>query len=145
MSALSIFSTAWLSNLASVFGKTLYQRKKLASNFTTTGVVTGLTFNNLVVGETYSLFYHLKENTSGVGAFACTVYNGATILTTFNAQSVPSNFTWSINAGKFVAVSTTVTIDITTNTRQIAGDGTNSSSYAELTKHTNTELTSLWT
>jgi hypothetical protein len=94
----SLFSTAWLAKLQSLFGITRYQTKTLASNITAIGVITQLSFNNLQAGKTYRLSGYVGV-TSAVATDDPTVYatdpSGNTLFLTGSANTPAGQFIYT--------------------------------------------------
>lgn len=123
--------------------KNRWQRKNLGSGFTSTGTITGLSFNGLTVGKTYRY--------SGVASIAMTasrdavslnIRDGATTLRSaepIKEKATPGNeienISWSWNV-IFTAASTTCDLNVTSNAASTSFD---TNSYATLEELNNFE------
>lgn len=123
-----------------------WQRKALGSSFTSTGEITGLKFNNLVVGKTYrySGTLGLSLNNAARDALAIEIRQGSTNIDTaepIKEKSSPSNeienLSYAFNV-IFTATQTTANINVTANSASTAIDTTSWAMIEELNDYDET-------
>ena len=130
-----------------------FERKALTSDVTGTGVLSDLTFNNLVTGKFYRISgqFLQRDDASGWTDSNLNInvrHNSATIgnvneRTRSNSAGLESDDkTWHVNI-IFEAAASSVTFDVTSSTNtQVIGDGTQAETYVTLEELNNyTETT----
>jgi len=120
--------------------KSRWQRKALGSSFTSTGEITGLKFNNLVVGRTYrySGTLGISCNNAARDALQLEIRQGSTNIDSvepFKEKAVPTseveNTSYAFNV-IFTATETTANLNVTSNSASTAIDTTSWAMIEEL-------------
>lgn len=149
----SIFSSGWLTKLASLFGKTKWQQRYLLANNTTSGTVTDiadLRFSNLEIGKTYRIYGQLdcifaSDPSSGT----LRSYHDGQVLATVSTKGTTvggnDRGTVSMQSAPFVATTTTVTTDYVSDGTTIISAAVSNPTFLVLEELPNHEQTTDWT
>lgn len=110
---------------------TKWQRKTPSGNFAGNGVITGLTFNNLVIGKIYRVTWQFRKNTFGGGTDSINIeYSSGTAIVspTFTTAKGDANGIDELTSGSsyiFEATETIIRANVTANTGgNVAQNGT---------------------
>jgi hypothetical protein len=129
-----------------VDSKDKWQVKVLASNFAANGVITGLTYSNLVVGKTYGII--LTVNRLGTSSsFLLTCDNGSQVVFRSDTRPASTDLNGIEGVSVFTATATTLTFTMSSfdSGETIVGNGTRNGTFAILIEEPNIEPTTIYT
>lgn len=109
----AIFSSKWMNKLVSLLTDLIsdtIERKILTGDHTGDGVITDLTFNNLVIGQVYTIKLHLRATYQASSSYILQPVNGSAMV---SVDLKSTNGIKQLNAldWTFTATSTTLTFE----------------------------------